>query len=176
MCIYVLSTALVGPYWEKLCPRAKFGRFQVQVGGSIEAVKLVHLSGQASCLSQEISRSKGDVKGRTHRFFEQTHPTPFFYWWVKVLVTPFRAMMHSQVKLSSVASQIHSIFPQVNNYGCGTRRILMIKVNLIMVEPRALMFLSSICRHNAEHLLLFFLFILDLAFVFGFILRLMITR
>ena len=29
------------------------------------------------------------------------------------------------------------------------------KVNLIMVEPRALMFLSSICRHNAEHLLFF---------------------
>ena len=30
------------------------------------------------------------------------------------------------------------------------------KVNLIMVEPRALMFLSSICRHNAERLLFFF--------------------
>ena len=49
MCIYVLSTALVGPYWEKLCPRAKFGRFRVEVCGSIEAVKLDHLSGQASC-------------------------------------------------------------------------------------------------------------------------------
>ena len=36
----------------------------------------------------------------------------------------------------------------------------MIKVNLIMVEPRALMFLSSICGHNAEHLLLFFCFYL----------------
>ena len=36
----------------------------------------------------------------------------------------------------------------------------MLKVNLIMVEPRALMFLSSISRHNAEHLLLFFSFYL----------------
>ena len=149
----------------------QFGQFQVEFGGSIEAVKLVHLSGQASCHQPGNFSSKWGCKGED-RFFEQTHPTPFFYRWVKVLVTPFRDMMHNPVKLSSVASQIHYILPHVNNYRCGTRRILMLKVNLIMVEPRALMFLSSISRHNAEHLLLFFLFILDLAFVVVFILRL----
>ena len=127
-------------------------------------------------ISQEICRSKGDVKGRTYRFFEQTHPTPFFYRWVKVLVTPFRVMIHSPVKLSSVASQIHSIFPQVNNYGRGTRRILMIKVNLIMVEPRSLMFLSSICGHNAEHLLLLFCFYLRLSICVRLHFKVKITR
>ena len=88
---------------------------------------------------------------RTYSSFWQTHPTPFFYRWVKVLVTAFRVMVHNPVKLSSVASRNHSLFPQVRNYGCGTRRIWKITLNLIMVGPRALMFLSSISRHN-DHL------------------------
>ena len=84
--------------------------------------------------------------------FWPTHPTPYSYPWVKVLVTPFRDMMHNPVKLSSVASRIHSTSPQVKNYGCGTRRIWKMTLNLIMVEKRVLMFLSNICR-NSKHLI-----------------------
>ena len=64
MCIYVLSTALVGPYWEKLCPRAKFGRFREEVGGSMEAVKLDHLSRQASCHQPGNFSIKRGCKGK----------------------------------------------------------------------------------------------------------------
>ena len=60
-------------------------------------------------------------------------------------------MVHNPVKLSSVASRIHSLFLQVKNYECGTWKIWKISLNMIMMGPRALMFLSSICRHN-EHL------------------------
>ena len=84
--------------------------------------------------------------------FWQTHPTLFSYRWIKILVTPFRVMMHNPVKFSSVVSRIHSIFPQVNNYGYGTRRIWKMTLNLIMVEKRVLMSLSSICR-NSKHLI-----------------------
>ena len=105
-------------------------------------------------LSMQMSGANGDVMGRRISFssFWQTHPTLFSYRWVKILVTPFRDMMHNPVKFSSVVSRIHSIFPQVNNYGCGTRRIWKMTLNLIMVEKRVLMFLSSICR-NSKHLI-----------------------
>ena len=36
----------------------QFGRFQVEVGGSIQAVKLVHLSGQVTCAIQSNAWSK----------------------------------------------------------------------------------------------------------------------
>ena len=56
--------ALVGPYWERLCPRAKFGRFREEVGGSMEAVKLDHLSGQANCHQPGNFSSKRGCKGK----------------------------------------------------------------------------------------------------------------
>ena len=51
--------------WRKLnsapvCFGAKddqFGRFQVEVGGSIQAVKLVHLSGQVTCNRYQVNGS-----------------------------------------------------------------------------------------------------------------------
>ncbi|XP_074610015.1 uncharacterized protein LOC141864170 [Acropora palmata] len=51
--------------WRKLnsapvCFGAKddqFGRFQVEVGGSIQAVKLVHLSGQVTCDHRQVNAS-----------------------------------------------------------------------------------------------------------------------
>lgn len=44
----------------------KFGRFQVEVGGSIQAIKLVHLSGYVSCDSRKSSRSNWGCAGQ-HR-------------------------------------------------------------------------------------------------------------
>ena len=49
--------------WRKInsapvCFGAKdnqFGRFQVELGGSIQAVKLVHLSGQVTCNHREVN-------------------------------------------------------------------------------------------------------------------------
>ncbi|XP_044182757.1 uncharacterized protein LOC122963385 [Acropora millepora] len=60
--------------WRKLnsapvCFGAKdnqFGRFQVEIGGSIQAIKLVHLSGYVTCDSRPISRSNWGCAGQ-HR-------------------------------------------------------------------------------------------------------------
>ena len=104
------------------------------------------------CVVISQARANGDVVGITYSSFWQTHPTLFSYRWVKILITQFRDMIHNPVKLSLVASRIHSTFAQVKNYGCGTRRIWKISMNLIMVELHVLMFLSSICR-NSKHLI-----------------------
>ena len=60
--------------WRKLnsvpvCFGAKnnqFGRFQVEVGGSIQAVKMVHASGQVSCAKHQVSWSNWGCDGQ-HR-------------------------------------------------------------------------------------------------------------
>ena len=65
---------LTEPPWRKLnsapvCFGARdnqFGRFQVEVGGSIQAVKLVHLSGQVSCDRLENVWSKRGCDGNTN--------------------------------------------------------------------------------------------------------------
>ena len=68
---------LTEPPWRKLnsapvCFGARdnqFGRFQVEVGGSIQAVKLVHLSGQVSCDRLENVWSKWGCDGNTSIIF-----------------------------------------------------------------------------------------------------------
>ncbi|XP_015760575.1 PREDICTED: uncharacterized protein LOC107339772 isoform X2 [Acropora digitifera] len=57
--------------WRKLnsalvCFGAKddqFGRFQVEIGGSIQAIKLVHLSGYVTCDSRPVYRSNWGCVG-----------------------------------------------------------------------------------------------------------------
>ena len=47
----------------------RFGRFQVEVGGSIQAVKLVHLSGQVSCNQLGNVWSKWGCDGKSNVIF-----------------------------------------------------------------------------------------------------------
>ena len=47
----------------------QFGHFQVEFGGSIEAVKLVHLSGQVSCYQAGNVSSKWGCDGKTNIIF-----------------------------------------------------------------------------------------------------------
>ena len=44
----------------------QFGRFEVEVGGTVEAVKLVHVSGSVSCRSGHFSNLGFEVADRIH--------------------------------------------------------------------------------------------------------------
>ena len=120
----------------------QFDRFQVEVDGSIEAAKLVQLSGQ---MTSHLKKIKGlcdklDSVQCIPSFNRRSqHHSP-----TDVDVSPFRVMVHNPVKLSSVASRLHSSCPLVKNYRCGTKRTSKMRLNLIMMGARELIFFAKL--------------------------------
>lgn len=103
----------------------QFDRFQVEVDGSIEAAKLVQLSGQ---MTSHLIKIKGlcdklDSVQCIPSFNRRSqHHSP-----TDVDVSPFRVMVH---------------IPVVKNYRCGTKRTSKMRLNLIMMGARELIFFA----------------------------------
>lgn len=120
--------------WQKLntapvCFGAKgdnFGSFEVEIGGSVNSVKLVHVAGEVTCIWSDGNNawSKfGCRKSQAELHLSRPQMTTSCYRRVKAYGIPCRAITQIPRRLSSRISQLRFFYLLGNSCESGTERI-----------------------------------------------------